>query len=89
MLRIPNVRIDLKQTIRHRLIERYGPTLGETLAECIAKCISEGVQVSKTDQKEMREKIKACLKEKGLNPAISDDNLKDVCVILGYWVTAG
>ncbi len=89
MLKIPNVRIDLKQTIRHRLIERYGPAIGEDLAECIQECISNGVQISKTDQKVMIKAIKECLKKKGLNPAISDDNLKEVCTILGYWVTAG
>ncbi|MFX1499873.1 MAG: hypothetical protein ACFFDH_02785 [Promethearchaeota archaeon] len=37
-----NVRIDVNQTLKHRLIEKYGPTIGRKISEAIQECIVEG-----------------------------------------------
>ena len=83
---VESLRIDLNQTIKHRLIERYGPNIGKALTECIQECISEGKEI---DKDELKNCIKACLKGKKMNPVITDSNLNKIIIILGHWITVG
>ena len=79
-----NVRIDLNQTLRNRLIERYGPTIGRRIAEAIQECIVEGhtgTALSDCVKKRLKDEIDA---EK-----ITVANLDNIFSLMEHWVTIG
>lgn len=79
-----NVRIDLNQTLRHRLIERYGPRIGRRIAEAIQECVVEGKRGT-----ELRDCIKARLKEILDAGNMTEENIDNIYSLMGHWVTIG
>ena len=79
-----NVRIDLNQTLRHRLIERYGPSVGRKIAEAIQECIVAGHRGTA---------LRDCIREKiqDLITAgnVTDTNLDNIMGLMGHWETIG
>ncbi|MFX0036666.1 MAG: hypothetical protein ACFE9I_13620 [Candidatus Hermodarchaeota archaeon] len=81
---IPNLRIDLNQTIRHRLIERHGPRIGLIITECIQECIAAGYKGN-----DLKDCIEKCLSDKLKEEDYKAIDIDDVFGLLGHWVTAG
>ncbi|NVM36820.1 MAG: hypothetical protein HWN81_14585 [Candidatus Lokiarchaeota archaeon] len=79
-----NVRIDLNQTLRHRLIEKYGPSIGPRIAEAIQECIVAGHTGTA-----LRDCIKGRLKDLITAGNVTDVNLDNIMSLMGHWVTVG
>lgn len=73
------VRIDLNQSIRSRLIERYGPTLGKTIAQAIQQCIADGKR-----GKDLKDCIQTRFKEK-----LDKENVEEIYALMSHWETVG
>lgn len=88
----PKIRpIDLNQTIRQRLIQRYGHLLGKRLVKVIQDCIAKGkgAPVEKAQ-------LKQCIIENlgtdifKSNPGdITDTNLDQILMLFAIWATVG
>ena len=79
-----NVRIDLNQTLRHRLIEKYGPTIGRKIAEAIQECIVAG-----HSGQALRDCIRERIQDLITAGNVTDANLDDVMSLMAHWVTVG
>ena len=78
------MRIDLNQTLRHRLIERYGPTIGRKIAQGIQECIVEGHTGTA-----LRDCIKARLQDILDAGNVTDANIDKIFSLMGHWETVG
>ena len=78
------MRIDLNQTLRHRLIERYGPTIGRRIAEAIQECIVEGHTGTA-----LRDCIKKQLQDIIDTGKLTDANIDNIFSLMGSWATVG
>ena len=79
-----NVRIDLNQTVRHRLIERYGPTIGRRIAEAIQECIVEGHTGTA-----LRDCIKKRLQDIIDTGKMTEANIDNIYSLMDHWATVG
>lgn len=77
--------IDLNQSIKHRLIERYGCKVGKKLACCIQNCLIEG----NWKRKQVIACIKECLAEEIKEDKINEENITRIWWTLGFWHTVG
>lgn len=79
-----NVRIDLNQTLRHRLIERYGPSTGRLIAEAIQECIVEGHRGT-----DLKNCVQNRIKELIDTGKVTATNLDNIMNLMGWWETVG
>jgi len=79
-----NVRIDLNQTLRHRLIERYGPGIGRRIAEGIQECIREG-----NTGTALRDCIQGRLQDLVDANEINNENIDKIFSLMSIWETVG
>jgi len=78
------VRIDLNQTLRHRLIERYGPTIGRKIAQGIQECIVEGHTGTA-----LRDCIRERIQDLITAGNVTDANIDKIFSLMGHWETVG
>ena len=79
-----NVRIDLNQTLKYRLIERYGPKVGRKIAEAIQECIVEGYR-----GKDLQDCIKGKIQNLIDTGKVTNANLDGIVNLMSQWVTVG
>ncbi|MFX0003758.1 MAG: hypothetical protein ACFE9C_08165 [Candidatus Hodarchaeota archaeon] len=92
----PIVPIDLNQTIRERLIQRYGHNVGKRLIKVIQDCIAKH-KGAPVDKKTLKQCIIDNLgkDESGenifsSNPGdITDGNLNQILMLFSIWATVG
>ncbi|MFX0039366.1 MAG: hypothetical protein ACFFCY_12180 [Promethearchaeota archaeon] len=82
--------INFKQSIKGRLINRYGKKLGSKLVKCFKKCLAKGGG-KPVDTEELKQCIIECLGEyyKSNPGEITEENLNQILILCGYWATVG
>lgn len=79
-----NMRIDLNQTLRNRLIERYGPSVGNSITEAIQECIVEGHTGTV-----LRDCVKKRLQDVIEAGKMTDANIDNIFSLMDHWATIG